>query len=65
MIYQGALDYDGNLQRILQAIRQAKSRGARIINVPELAVTGYGCLDHFLEGDLYVWSRYWIYVISS
>ena len=53
-ICQGALDYDGNLRRIGEAIQQAKSRGATILNVPELAITGYGCLDHFLEGDLYV-----------
>ena len=54
MIYQGALNYDGNLGRIVEAVREAKRRGAKIINVPELAITGYGCLDHFLEGDLYV-----------
>lgn len=65
MTCQGALDYDGNYWRIVDAIRQAKGRGATIINVPELAVTGYGCLDHFLEGDLYVrpklLERFWVF----
>ncbi len=50
----GALDFEGNLQRILESIRQAKSAGATVRIGPELEVTGYGCLDHFLEGDLYV-----------
>lgn len=58
MICQGALDYDGNYWRIFDAIQDAKRKGATIINVPELAVTGYGCLDHFLEGDLYVVSKF-------
>ena len=53
----GALDYDGNMRRILKAIELARDKGAKILNVPELAITGYGCLDHFLEGDLYARSK--------
>ena len=63
MACQGALDYDGNYWRIVKAVRQAKGKGATIINVPELAVTGYGCLDHFLEGDLYVGSKFQVVVV--
>ncbi|TFK39983.1 hypothetical protein BDQ12DRAFT_698028 [Crucibulum laeve] len=48
---QWALDFEGNLQRILESIRIAKSRGATLRVGPELEVPGYGCLDHFLEGD--------------
>ncbi|OCH85262.1 glutamine-dependent NAD(+) synthetase with GAT domain-containing protein [Obba rivulosa] len=48
---QWALDFDGNLQRILESIRIAKERGATLRVGPELEVTGYGCMDHFLEGD--------------
>lgn len=48
---QWALDFEGNLQRILQSITQAKAKGARLRVGPELEVPGYGCFDHFLEGD--------------
>jgi NAD+ synthase (glutamine-hydrolysing) len=48
---QWALDFDGNLKRILQSIAIAKERGATLRVGPELEITGYGCLDHFLEGD--------------
>ncbi|KAI0683830.1 glutamine-dependent NAD(+) synthetase with GAT domain-containing protein [Cytidiella melzeri] len=48
---QWALDFEGNLERILESIRIAKERGATLRVGPELEITGYGCLDHFLEGD--------------
>ncbi|KAK7687710.1 glutamine-dependent NAD(+) synthetase [Cerrena zonata] len=48
---QWALDFEGNLERILGSIRIAKERGATLRVGPELEITGYGCLDHFLEGD--------------
>ncbi|KAK0528643.1 glutamine-dependent NAD(+) synthetase [Tilletia horrida] len=48
---QWALDFDGNRDRILESIRVAKERGARLRVGPELEVPGYGCFDHFLEGD--------------
>ncbi|MCA9872147.1 MAG: NAD(+) synthase [Anaerolineales bacterium] len=48
---QWALDFDGNLQRIAESIRQAKAAGARYRLGPELEVSGYGCEDAFLEGD--------------
>ena len=44
---QTPLDWHGNMSHIRSAVRQAKSRGARIICLPELAVTGYGCEDMF------------------
>ncbi|KAI1174799.1 glutamine-dependent NAD(+) synthetase with GAT domain-containing protein [Nemania sp. FL0916] len=50
---QWALDWDGNLERILTSIRQAKAAGATLRTGPELEITGYGCLDHFLESDVY------------
>ncbi|KAI9883270.1 MAG: glutamine-dependent NAD(+) synthetase [Watsoniomyces obsoletus] len=50
---QWALDFDGNKDRIIESIRQAKSAGASLRVGPELEITGYGCLDHFLELDLY------------
>ncbi|CAG8500619.1 2043_t:CDS:10 [Paraglomus occultum] len=53
---QWALDFVGNLERILESIRIAKERGARLRVGPELEITGYGCFDHFLEGDTYLHS---------
>lgn len=46
---QTALDFSGNLKRILQSCRKAKQKGAKIRTGPELEITGYGCSDHFLE----------------
>ncbi|RGB23910.1 glutamine-dependent NAD synthetase with GAT domain-containing protein [Rhizophagus diaphanus] len=53
---QWALDFEGNLERILESIRIAKEQGATLRVGPELEITGYGCLDHFLEGDTYLHS---------
>ncbi|KAI9850530.1 MAG: glutamine-dependent NAD(+) synthetase [Thelocarpon superellum] len=53
---QWALDFEGNAQRIIESIQQAKAAGARLRVGPELEITGYGCLDHFLEGDTYLHS---------
>ncbi|KAL9078725.1 MAG: hypothetical protein Q9157_002370 [Trypethelium eluteriae] len=48
---QWALDYIGNLERIKDAIHQARAKGASILLTPELSISGYGLLDHFLELD--------------
>ncbi|KXS15118.1 glutamine-dependent NAD(+) synthetase with GAT domain-containing protein [Gonapodya prolifera JEL478] len=53
---QWALDFQGNLDRILQSIRQAKKIGAKYRIGPELEISGYGCGDHFLEPDTYLHS---------
>ncbi|KAF1323399.1 Nad+ synthetase, partial [Globisporangium splendens] len=50
---QWSLDFDGNLERIMLSIRQAKARGATYRVGPELEVCGYGCEDHFLEQDTF------------
>ncbi|KAB8349479.1 hypothetical protein FH972_023506 [Carpinus fangiana] len=50
---QWALDFHGNRDRIIEAIKQAKEQGASLLVTPELCITGYGCLDHFLELDNY------------
>jgi NAD+ synthase (glutamine-hydrolysing) len=50
---QWALDWEGNLARIKESIRVAKSKGAALRVGPELEITGYGLLDHFLELDVY------------
>lgn len=51
---QWALDFDGNLDRVLRSIRQAKTMGARYRLGPELELCGYGCEDHFLEHDTFL-----------
>ncbi|KAH7105940.1 glutamine-dependent NAD(+) synthetase with GAT domain-containing protein [Auriculariales sp. MPI-PUGE-AT-0066] len=48
---QWAMDFEGNYERILESIRLAKERGATLRVGPELEIPGYGCYDHFLEGD--------------
>lgn len=48
---QWALDFEGNLKRILQSITIAKAHGASYRLGPELEIPGYGCNDHFLESD--------------
>ncbi|XP_060033251.1 glutamine-dependent NAD(+) synthetase [Erinaceus europaeus] len=48
---QWALDFEGNLQRILRSIEIAKQKGARYRLGPELEICGYGCWDHFYEPD--------------
>lgn len=48
---QWALDFDGNLERILESCQKAKEQGATYRLGPELEITGYGCEDHFLELD--------------
>ncbi|KAF2493497.1 glutamine-dependent NAD(+) synthetase with GAT domain-containing protein [Lophium mytilinum] len=51
---QWALDFEGNTARIIQSIQEAKAAGASLRCGPELEICGYGCLDHFLEQDLYL-----------
>ncbi|KAL1999312.1 hypothetical protein VTN02DRAFT_4707 [Thermoascus thermophilus] len=53
---QWALDFEGNAARIIESIRRAKEAGATLRVGPELEITGYGCLDHFLEGDTFLHS---------
>ncbi|XP_055844590.1 glutamine-dependent NAD(+) synthetase [Episyrphus balteatus] len=53
---QWALDFEGNLARIMQSILEAKEMGASYRTGPELEVTGYSCEDHFREPDTYLHS---------
>lgn len=53
---QWAMDFEGNMERIIRSIKLAKAAGATFRTGPELEVTGYGCLDHFLEMDTYLHS---------
>ena len=53
---QWAMDFDGNLRRILESIKIAKDKGAVYRLGPELEITGYGCNDHFYESDTFLHS---------
>ena len=57
---QWALDFDGNLERILTSIEMAKNAGAKLRTGPELEITGYSCEDHFYESDtfLHAWEAF-------
>lgn len=46
---QWALDYEQNTARIIESIKLAKQKGARVRVGGELEVCGYECYDHFLE----------------
>lgn len=48
---QWALDFDGNMERILESCVRAKDAGAKYRLGPELEIPGYGCEDHFYELD--------------
>lgn len=50
---QWALDFDGNLSRIVTSCLRAKEAGATLRTGPELEISGYGCEDHFLEIDTF------------
>ncbi len=46
-VNQTPLDWKGNLARCIAAIGEARSRGASVLLLPELALSGYGCEDAF------------------
>ena len=47
VLNQTPLDWEGNQQRIVSAIRLARDRGASLVCLPELCISGYGCEDAF------------------
>ena len=47
VLNQTPLDWDGNQRNILAAIAEARARGATVLCLPELCITGYGCEDAF------------------
>ncbi len=48
-VNQIPLDWEGNLNRIIAAINEAKNNKVRLLCLPELCVTGYSCEDWFLS----------------
>ncbi len=48
-VNQTPLAWDRNLRSITEAIAEARSKGAQILCLPELCITGYGSEDLFLS----------------
>ncbi|MCG8309478.1 MAG: NAD(+) synthase [Cytophagales bacterium] len=46
------IDWENNLKNIEDAIAVAKAKGVKILCLPELCLTGYGCEDLFLSNWL-------------
>lgn len=46
---QTPLDWDGNAANIRRAIAEARAKDVRILCLPELCITGYGCEDAFFS----------------
>ena len=44
---QTPLDWNGNRENIIQALRQAREAEVQVLCLPELCLTGYGCEDAF------------------
>lgn len=53
---QWALDFEGNRERILESILEAKDAGASFRSGPELEICGYSCEDHYYESDTFLHS---------
>ncbi len=47
VLNQTPLDWDGNRDRIVAAINEAKKREISVLCLPELCISGYGCEDAF------------------
>ncbi|KAE9417480.1 hypothetical protein Angca_005993, partial [Angiostrongylus cantonensis] len=55
-VYNWALDFEGNLQRILTTCEDANRCGPRLLLGPELEIPGYGCAYHFFKLDMAIHS---------
>ncbi|MEY4988012.1 MAG: hypothetical protein RL567_1791 [Bacteroidota bacterium] len=49
VLNQTPLDWEGNFQRIVDAIHVTQAAGANLICFPEMCLTGYGCEDQFFS----------------
>ncbi|MEQ8925017.1 MAG: NAD(+) synthase [Fulvivirga sp.] len=62
-VNQTPLDWRGNTQNIISAIREAKQNKLELLCLPELCITGYGCEDLFLSDWLYEKALYELFKI--
>ncbi len=47
------LDFEGNYNRIIQAINLALDQEVALLCLPELCITGYGCEDAFFSKEVH------------
>ncbi len=47
------LDWSGNKKRILEAIRLSEEQDVRVLCLPEMSITGYGCEDVFFNPHIH------------
>jgi NAD+ synthase (glutamine-hydrolysing) len=52
VLNQTPLDWNGNRERILATLDDAREKRASIVCLPELCITGYGCEDAFLAAGV-------------
>lgn len=52
-VNQWVLDFKQNTLNIIKAIKYAIDDESKLILLPELAICGYSCQDHFYEKDLF------------
>ncbi|MDQ3441157.1 MAG: NAD(+) synthase [Planctomycetota bacterium] len=52
VLNQTPLDWDNNRDNIFASIDAARQQGVSVLCLPELCITGYGCEDAFLSGDV-------------
>ena len=57
---QTPLDWRGNTTRIMAAIRHAHEEKVRILCLPELCITGYGCEDVFFSPYVHKMADDWL-----
>jgi NAD+ synthase (glutamine-hydrolysing) len=46
---QTPIDWENNSRNIIEAVEQAKKENVKLLCLPELCITGYGCEDLFLS----------------
>jgi NAD+ synthase (glutamine-hydrolysing) len=51
-VNQTPLDWNGNRDRLIAALDEARRRDVGVLCLPELAVTGYGCEDAFFSAGV-------------
>ncbi len=48
-VNQTPLDWEGNLERLIEAVREARTQNVSLLCLPELSISGYGCEDTFFS----------------
>lgn len=56
VVNQTPLDWEGNLRRLSEILRQAVAEQVEILCLPELCLCGYGCEDAFHAPSTFEWS---------